>query len=161
MPELAPVSPGASRASAVRIMVPTDVNFRGSVSGGQILAEIDRVASISPNRPAKANCVTASFGRDDFMEPVHVGEVVDLDAELPYARHASVEECVRVRSEALVGGASRQLGEAYVTMGAIDSMGRPVFVPALRLESDEERRRYEEGRVRMEARRRTRADRPA
>jgi acyl-CoA hydrolase len=161
VPELAPASPSASRASTVRLMVPGDANFSGSVSGGQILAEIDRVAYITATRHARANCVTASFDRVDFILPIHVGEVVDFDAELTYVGHSSMEVWVRVHAEALVGGPPRQAGEAYVTMVAVDSMGRPVPVPALRLESDDERRRFEEGRVRMETRRRTRAGRPS
>jgi acyl-CoA hydrolase len=160
MPELLPATVSASRASTTRLMVPTDANFMGSVFGGQILSEIDRVAYISATRHAKAYCVTASFDRVDFILPVHVGEVVDFDAELTYVGHTSMEVWVRVRSEALVGGEPRLVGEAYVTVVAVDSMGRPVPVPALRLESDDERRRFEEGERRMEARRRTRAGHP-
>ena len=160
MPELVAAPVSASRASTVRLMVPTDANFMGNVFGGQILSEVDRVAFITATRHAKANCVTASFDRVDFILPVHVGEVVDFDAELTYVGHSSMEVWVRVRSEALAGGEPRLAAEAYVTVVAIDSMGRPVPVPALRLESDDERRRFEEGRRRMEARRRTRTARP-
>jgi acyl-CoA hydrolase len=160
VPELIAAPVSASRASTVRLMVPTDANFMGNVFGGQILSEVDRVAYITATRHAKANCVTASFDRVDFILPVHVGEVVDFDAELTYVGHSSMEVWVRVRSEALAGGEPRTVGEAYVTMVAIDPTGRPVPVPALRLESDSERRRFEEGRRRMEARRRTRVAHP-
>ncbi len=155
-----PVPVRASRASVVRLMVPTDANFMGNVFGGQILSEVDRVAYITATRHARANCVTASFDRVDFIQPVHVGEVVDFDAELTYVGHTSMEIWVRVRSEALAGGDPRLVGEAFVTMVAVDSSGRPVPVRPLALESDEERRRFEEGRRRMESRRRTRASAP-
>jgi acyl-CoA hydrolase len=160
VPELIPIPVSASRASTTRLMVPTDANFMGNVFGGQILAEVDRVAYIAATRHAKANCVTASFDRVDFILPVHVGEVVDFDAQLTYVGHSSMEVWVRVRSEALAGSEPRLAAEAYVTVVAIDSMGRPVAVPALRLDSDEERKRFEEGRRRMEARRKTRAGHP-
>ncbi len=159
MPDLTLHTVGASRASVVRLMVPTDANFVGNVFGGQILAEVDRVAYITATRHAKSNCVTASFDRVDFILPVHVGEVVDFDAMLTYVGRSSMEVWVRVQSEALAGGALQLVGEAFVTMVAVDPHGRPAPVPPLVLESDEERRRFEEGRRRMEARRRTRSAR--
>lgn len=157
VPDPTPHSVGASRASVVRLMVPTDANFMGNVFGGQILAEVDRVAYITATRHAKASCVTASVDRMDFILPVHVGDVVDFDAMLTFVGNSSMEVWVRVLSEALAGSAPRLVGEAYVTMVAVDAHGRPVPVPSLVLESVEERLRFEEGRRRMEARRRSRA----
>jgi acyl-CoA hydrolase len=157
-----PMSPSTvsqSRASVVRLTVPTDANFMGNVFGGQILSEIDRVAYITATRHAKASCVTASVDRVDFIQPVHVGEVVDFDAELTYVGRTSMEVRVRVRAEALAGGDPRLVGEAFVTLVAVDSNGHPVPVPPLALESEEERRRFEEGRRRMEERKRTRRPR--
>ncbi len=154
--ELSPASVASSRASVVRLMVPTDANFTGNVFGGQILSEVDRVAYITATRHARSNCVTASFDRVDFIQPVHVGEVVDFDAELTYVGHSSMEVWVTVRAEALAGGAPRLVGEAYVTMVAVDSVGRPVPVPPLALASEQEKERFAEGQRRMEARRRTR-----
>ena len=141
-------------------MVPTDANLMGSVFGGQILSEIDRVAFIAAVRHARAPCVTASFDRVDFIQPVHVGEVVDFDAEITFVGHSSMEVWVTVRAEDLAGGTSRLVGVAYVTMVAVDSVGRPMAVPPLALHTEEERRRFEEGRRRMDERRRTRRTTP-
>jgi acyl-CoA hydrolase len=137
-------------------MLPTDANFAGNIFGGQILAEIDRVAYITATRHAKAMCVTASFDRVDFLAPVHVGEVVDFDALLTYVGRSSMEVWVRVRAEALQGGPPRPVAAAFVTMVAVDPTGQPVVVPALTLDTPEERTRFEEGRRRMEERRRLR-----
>gem|GEM_PF-366761 len=146
----------SSRASVVRLMVPTDANFTGNVFGGAILAEIDRVAYITATRHAKATCVTASFDRVDFVAPVHVGEVVDFDAVLTFVGHSSMELWVRVRAEALRGGESQLVASAFVTMVAVDASGHPVAVPPLELETEEERTLFEDGRRRMEERRRLR-----
>jgi len=142
--------------SVVRLMLPTDANFTGNVFGGAVLSEIDRVAYVAATRHAKGTCVTASLDRVDFIAPVHVGELVDFDAELTYAGRSSMEVWVRVRAEALGGGTPRLVVEALVTMVALDRDGRPAPVPPLQLENEDERRRFEEGRKRMEARRRTR-----
>jgi len=138
-------------------MVPTDANFMGNVFGGAILSEVDRVAYIAATRHAKANCVTASFDGVDFLQPVHVGEVTEFEALVTYVGHSSMEVWVRVNSESLAGGSPRRVGEAFVTMVAIDAHGHPVAVPRLRLDTEEERERFEQGRRRMEERRRTRA----
>jgi acyl-CoA hydrolase len=145
-----------SRATVVRLMVPTDANFMGNVFGGAILSEIDRVAYVTATRHAHCQSVTASIDRVDFIAPVHVGEVVEFDATMTYVGRSSMEVWVRVSSEALRGGPKRAVGEALVTMVAIDEDSRPTPVPSLLLETDEERRRFEAGRTRMEARRRTR-----
>jgi acyl-CoA hydrolase len=141
-------------------MVPTDANFSGNIFGGAILGEIDRVAYVAAVRHAGAQCVTASFDRADFIAPVHVGELVDFDAGLTFAGRTSMEVWVRVQAEPLSGGPRRLVVEAFVTMVAVDADMRPTPIPPLLLTNDAERRRFEEGRVRMEERRRTRGPRP-
>ncbi len=152
-----PATVAASRASVVRLMVPTDANFTGNVFGGSILEEIDRVAYISAGRHAQANCVTASFDRVDFIAPVHVGELVTFDAELTYVGRSSMEVRVEVRSEEVQSRRVRPVAQAYVTMVAVDATLCPIPVPPLALETDPQRARFEEGRKRMEARRRSRS----
>lgn len=137
-------------------MVPSDANFTGNVFGGVILAEVDRVAYIAATRHAQRTCVTASFDRVDFLAPVHVGEVVDFAGELTFAGRTSMEVVVRISSRDVAGGPTRSVGEAFVTMVAIDRDGRPTAVPELRLVSEEERARFEEGRRRTEQRRASR-----
>ncbi len=145
-----------SRASVVRLMVPSDANFMGNVFGGVILSEIDRVAFITANRHAKTLCVTASFDRVDFLAPVQVSDVVDFDATLTWVGRSSMEVWVQVRAEGLSGTPPHPVAQAYVTMVAVGSDGRPVPVPPLALETPEEHARFAAGRERMEARRRTR-----
>lgn len=149
-----------SRASVVRLTIPTDANFMGNVFGGQLLAEVDRVAYITATRHAKANCVTASFDRVDFLEPVHVGEVVDFDAMITYVGRSSMEVWVRIRAEALEGGDPQLVAEAFVTMVAVGSDGHPTPVPPLSLGTEEERQRFEEGRRRMAGRQKVRRHPP-
>jgi acyl-CoA hydrolase len=148
-----------SRSSVVRLMVPTDANFTGNVFGGALLADMDRVAYVTATRHAKANCVTASFDRVDFLAPAHVGDLVDFDAAITYVGRSSMEVWVRIRAEGLRGtDAPRMIAQAFVTMVALDADGRPTPVPALALGSDDERQRFEAGRARMESRRRSRDD---
>lgn len=146
-----------SRMTVVRLMIPTDANFSGSVFGGQILAELDRVAYVVSARHCHRNCVTASIDRMDFLAPVHVGDLVEWLGQLTYVGRTSMEVWIQVTAEALYGEARRKVGEAFLTMVALDDQGRPTQVPRLALTSDEERQRFAEGERRAALRRKSRA----
>ncbi|MCI4349170.1 MAG: acyl-CoA thioesterase [Thermoplasmata archaeon] len=147
----------ASRATVVRLMIPTDANFMGNVFGGVILSEIDRVSYVTATRHARTTCVTASMDRVDFRSPVHVGDMVEFRSELTYVGRTSMEVLVQARSEPIRGGPPRPVVDALVTMVAVGPDGHPVPVPRLRLTNAAERRRFEEGRGRMAARKKSRA----
>jgi acyl-CoA hydrolase len=146
----------ASRASVVRLSIPSDANFMGNVFGGVLLNEVDRVAYVSARRHAQKDCVTASFDRVDFIAPVHVGELIEFTSQLTYVGTTSMEIWVQIHAQDLNDRTRRLVGNAYVTMVAMDRDGHPSPVPSLALASDEERQRFEEGKRRMEARRKTR-----
>jgi acyl-CoA hydrolase len=153
---LPPRTVAESRTTVVRLMVPTDVNFSGNVFGGQILGELDRVAYVVAGRHCHQNCVTASIDRMDFLAPVHVGDLVEWLAELTYVGRSSMEVWIKVTAEPLQGGARRRVGEAFLTMVALDAQGRPAPVPPLDLVSADEHRRFTEGQARAEARKKNR-----
>ena len=146
-----------SRTTVVRLMIPTDANFSGSVFGGQILGELDRVGYVVSARHCHRNCVTASIDRMDFLAPVHVGDLVEWLGQLTYVGRTSMEVWIQVTAEPLYGGVRRKVGEAFVTMVALDDQGRPTPVPPLTLSSDEERQRFAEGERRANLRRKSRS----
>lgn len=156
MADAPPRTVAESRASVARLTVPSDANIMGSVFGGVILEEVDRIAYISATRHCRRNCVTASFDRVDFLAPVRAGELLTFESELTYVGRSSMEVSVNVRAEDLLAGTTQPVGSAFVTMVAVDERGRPSPIPALTLTTPEERTRFEAGRERMEARRRTR-----
>jgi acyl-CoA hydrolase len=145
-----------SRASVVRLTVPTDANFMGNVFGGVILAEIDRVAYVTATRHSGLNCVTASFDRVDFLAPVKLGEVVTFDSRVTFVGRSSMEIWVQVDAQELTGADRRLVGNAFVTMVAVGPDGTPSPVRPLRLTNAEERRLHAEGEARMAERRRLR-----
>jgi len=145
-----------SRATVTRLTVPSEANFMGNVFGGTILCDVDRVAYISATRHSGLNCVTASFDRVDFIAPVRLGQVVTFDSCLTFVGHTSMEVWVRIHAEELAGGPPALVGNALVTMVALGSDGRPAPVRSLELTTADERRRFEEGRLRMEERKRSR-----
>jgi acyl-CoA hydrolase len=145
-----------SRVTLVRLMLPTDVNFAGNVFGGTVMRALDEVAYVVASRHARRNVVTASVDRMDFLAPLHLRDVVHFTGQVTYVGRSSMEIWVHIEAEDLYGTFRRTVGNAYVTMVALDEDGRPTPVPPLRLTSDEERVRFEEGRRRALERNATR-----
>jgi len=142
-------------------MEPTDANLMGNVFGGVILADVDRAAYISATRHARSDCVTAAVDRLDFLEPVRIGEVVEYRSTLTCVGKSSMEVWVEAVAEGIRGGPKRTVVNAYLTMVAVDPEGHPMPVPPLAITTAEERRRFEAGQQRMEARQQTRERRPS
>lgn len=125
--------------------MPTDENVLGHVFGGSILVLLDKVAGVCAVRHSRSPCVTASFDRVDFREPILVGELVHLKGSVNFVGRSSMEIGVRVEAENMLTGVLRHTNSCYVTFVAIDNDGRPVEVPALVPETDEEKRRFAAG----------------
>lgn len=138
-------------------MFPEHANPAGNVFGGEILRQIDLVAGLVAQRHARANTVTASIDRVDFLKPVYVGSALVLNARLTYVGKSSMEVEVKVESEDLVKGTRTITGTAFVTAVALDKRGKPVPVSSLDLITDEDRKKFEQGKRRMEQRKKERA----
>lgn len=130
-----------SQHESSEIMMPQHANNLGHVFGGVILSLMDKVAAIAAYRHARMNVVTASIDRVDFREPVHVGDLVILKSSVNYVGRTSMEVGVRVETENMVTGRRRHTNSCYLTFVAVDRDGRPVPVPDLKPETDEEQRR--------------------
>jgi len=145
-------SPAISKSEMTLRMFPSNANPSGNVFGGYILKQIDLVAGLVAQRHAQTNAVTASIDRVNFLKPVFVGEVLVLHARLNYVHRSSMEIEISVSAENLVKGTSTLTGTAFVTMVALDKNGKPTKVPELILESEEDKRKFAEGKLRMEQR---------
>jgi acyl-CoA hydrolase len=144
--------PGRSTTTITRIMMPMDANVSGNVFGGSILRLIDEVASIVAFRHARKNVVTASIDRMDFFSPVFIGDLLRLNASINYVHTTSMEIGVRVEAENPVSGQVRHTGTCFLTYVALDKEGKPTPVPALKLETDDEKRRWTEAEIRRSIR---------
>jgi len=145
-------SPAISKSEMTLRMFPSNANPSGNVFGGYILKQIDLVAGLVAQRHAQTNAVTASIDRVNFLKPVFVGEVLVLHARLNYVHRSSMEIEISVSAENLTKGTSTLTGTAFVTMVALDKNGKPTQVPELILESEEDKRKFAEGKLRMEQR---------
>ncbi|MBU1964581.1 MAG: acyl-CoA thioesterase [Proteobacteria bacterium] len=141
-----------SSAVMSQLMSHQDTNLAGNVHGGVIMKLIDTAAGVAAVRHARANVVTASIDRLDFHHPVFVGDLLTLRATLNLVGRTSMEIGVRVETENPLTGVRRHTASAYLTYVALDRDGRPVPLPPLILETEEEMRRNREAKARRETR---------
>jgi acyl-CoA hydrolase len=145
-------NPADSHAEVIVRMFPSDANPAGNVFGGEILKHIDMVAGIVAQRHSQLNAVTVSMDSVNFIKPVFVGNVLKLNARINYVHNSSMEIEVKAEAEDIMTGIRTITGMAFVTFVALDKNGKPAHVPRLALKTDEDRKKFEEGKIRMEQR---------
>jgi len=102
---------------------------------------MDKCAAIAAFRHSRAGVVTASIDRVDFREPIHLGDLVVMKASINYVGKSSMEVGVRVEAEDLLTGIRRHTNSCYLTFVAVDRNGRPIEVPEIQPETEDEKRR--------------------
>jgi acyl-CoA hydrolase len=137
-----------SRSVLVHWMGPTDANSAGFVHGGVVMKLVDEVAGLAAVRHSHRRVVTAAADRMTFLLPIHVGELVTLQASVNAAWTTSMEVGVRVSAENPRTGEVRHTNTAYLTMVALDEEGRPASVPGLDAATPDELRREAEAQLR-------------
>jgi uncharacterized protein (TIGR00369 family) len=141
-----------SRVIIAQVMNPENSNPAGNVHGGDIMKLIDTVGGVAATRHARAHVVTASIDRIDFHHPVYVGDFIILKASVNFVGKTSMEVGVRVEAENPITGKVRHTGSAYLTFVALDDNKRPIQLPPLILDTDEDKHRNEEAAQRRQMR---------
>lgn len=134
------------------LMTPDMANFSGKVHGGALLNLLDRVAFSCASRFSGRYVVTLSVDQVTFKQAINVGELVTFRSSVNHAGRTSMEIGIRVEAEDIRKGERRHTNSCYFTMVAVDEEGRPAEVPALKIESAEERQRQRAALARKELR---------
>ena len=141
-----------SGVELARVMTQHDANAIGNVHGGVIMHEVDTAAGMAAARHASRVAVTASIDELSFLAPVHIGDVLVVKAAVNDVGRTSLEVGVRVEAERWDGAERRHTTSAYLVMVAIDAEGHPAEIPPVIAESDDERRRQGQARIRRQVR---------
>ena len=141
-----------SQSERNEFIVPGHANGLGTLFGGQLMQWMDLVGAMAASRHARAITVTASMDHLDFVAPVHVGDLLILKASVNRAFRTSMEVGVKAMVEDLRAEKLRHVSSAYITFVAVDREGNGVVVPQLELETDHQRRRWEDAGRRREMR---------
>ncbi len=130
-------------AITTKIVLPNDTNTLGNLFGGQLLAWMDVIASVSAHRHSKRVVVTASVNNVSFQKPIKHASIITLEAKVSRAFNSSMEIFVDVFVEDQVTGVLEKSNEAIYTFVAVDQNGGPIQVPELIPETEQEKERFE------------------
>lgn len=125
------------------MVLPGETNPLNNLFGGELLARMDRAACIAARRHSRRVCVTASVNHVAFNKAIPLGSVVTVQAKVSRAFGSSMEIFIDVWIEDRESGERIKANEAIYTFVAVDETGRPVQIPAVIPETDEEKQRYE------------------
>jgi len=142
---LDPRSPDASALTMTMFMQPEHSNSLGNVHGGVILKLCDECGGIIASRHSRRPAVTVTVDRVNFLKPVLLGRLLLVHGRISWVGRTSIEVELRVEAEHLLTGERTQTNSAYFVYVALGDDRRPTPVPPLRLENDEDRRRFAEG----------------
>lgn len=142
----------ASRISIAQIMQPEHANNLGNVHGGWIMKLVDEAGALAFMRHARRRVVTVAIDSMVFRQPIRIGDLVILDAEVTYVGRTSGEVEVQVVAEDPVTGERSHTNTAYLVYVALGEDGLPTPVPPLKAETEAEKRRLEAAAERQQRR---------
>lgn len=142
----------ASKISIAQLMQPEHANNLGNVHGGWIMKLVDEAGALACMRHAQRRVVTVSIDQMVFRQPIRIGDLVILEAEVSYSGRTSLEATVQVTAENPVTGERTHTNTAYLVYVALDRNGQPAPVPALFAETEEEERRMQSAQARQQRR---------
>jgi acyl-CoA hydrolase len=140
---LAPRLVSESQSEMTEIILPNDTNTLGNLLGGRLMHFIDLTGAMAAYRHSRTHIVTAAMDHIDFIQPVHVGDLLILKSRVNRAFSTSMEVGVKVWVENPQTGVMLHVASAYLVFVAIDHNGRRVHVPPLNPSNADEQRRYE------------------
>lgn len=148
-----PVLPGkptsASRILLSHIMSAHDTNLLGTVHGGVVMKLVDDAAGAAAGRHSEGPAVTGAMDEMAFLNPVRVGDLLKVMAQVNWTGTTSMEIGVRVVAERWnESGPGEQVASAYLVFVAVDAEGRPRPVPQVVPDNDRNRRRWQEAQIR-------------
>ena len=134
--------PSDSRTIMTDMVLPSETNPLNNLFGGELLARMDRAASIAARRHSRRITVTASVNHVAFNRSVPLGSVVTVEAAVSRAFKTSMEIFIDVWMEDRISGERVKANEAIYTFVAVDETGTPTEVPQLEPETELEKERY-------------------
>lgn len=125
------------------LVLPNDTNVFGNLMGGRLMYWMDIAAAMAASKHCNAPCMTASVDNLSFKNPIKLGNVVHLQAQVTRAFNTSMEIYLKVWGEDTLHQYKYESNEAYFTFVALDPNNKPRPVQPLIPETEEEKKLYE------------------
>ena len=132
-----------SFVTMTELVLPNDTNTLNNLMGGRLMHWMDIVSAISAQKHSNRIVVTASVDNVSFSKAIQLGNVVTLKARVTRAFSSSMEVRIDVEAEDIPSGKKFDSNSAFFTFVAVDQSGRPIDVPGVIPETDEEKELYE------------------
>ncbi|MFT4780880.1 acyl-CoA thioesterase [Psychroserpens burtonensis] len=132
-----------SKTVMTDLVLPSETNPLNNLFGGELLARMDRAASIAARRHSRRIVVTAAVNHVAFNRSIPLGSVVTIEAKVSRSFSSSMEVYLDVWIEDRESGECIKANEAIYTFVAVDETGRPVKVPELVAETSLEIERFD------------------
>lgn len=133
-------------------MQPEHANHHGNVHGGWIMKLVDEAGALACMRHAQTRVVTVAVDSLVFREPIKIGDLVTFTAEVTYTGRTSMEAEVQVTAENPITGERTHTNTAYLVYVGLNDDSQPTVIPQLVLETDEDKIRYEQAKLRQQRR---------
>ncbi|KAM6296222.1 cytosolic acyl coenzyme A thioester hydrolase [Aegotheles albertisi] len=145
-----PYTVGYSQSSLIHLVGPSDCTLLGFVHGGVTMKLMDEVAGIVAARHCKTNIVTASVDAINFHKKIKKGSVITISGRMTFTSNKSMEIEVFVDADPFVDEPRERYRavSAFFTYVSLSKEGKPLPVPQLLTETEDEKRRFEEGKGR-------------
>jgi len=139
----------ASHISIAQLMQPEHANNLGNVHGGWIMKLVDEAGALACMRHAQRRVVTVAIDSMIFRQPIRIGDLIILNAEVTYTGRTSLEAEVQVIAENPISGEQIHTNTAYLVYVALDDEGNPTSVPPLFAETELEKQRLKQAQERQ------------
>ena len=146
-----------SRVETVRVVRPNHLNGANRLFGGILMQWIDEVAGIVAKRHCMCNVTTASVDNLTFLKGAYQNEMVVIQGKLTWVGSSSMEVCVDTYVENLQGERLR-INNAHFMMVALDENDKPVQVPRLIIQTEDEHLAWANGEERRRIRNQRKKD---
>lgn len=146
-----------SKVETVHLVRPNHLNGANRLFGGIMMQWMDEVAGIVAKRHSMTNVTTASVDNLTFLHGAYSNEMVVISGKVTWVGNTSMEITVDAFVENLSGQRSR-INNAHFIMVALDENDKPVPVPRLSLQTEEERMAWANGEERRRLRQQRKKD---
>lgn len=146
-----------SRVETVHTVRPNHLNAANRLFGGILMQWIDEVAGIVAKRHSMSNVITASVDNLTFLHGAYQNDLVVIKGKVTWVGTSSMEVCVDTYVENYLGERKR-INNAHFMMVALDENDKPVRVPRLILQTEDEHLAWEHGEERNRIRKQRKKD---